>query len=547
MMQEILGDYKILKQIGQEPLGSVFLAEHRFIKKQVVLTILSDELSLDQSFIGRFENEVTKLACLDHPNIIKLHTVSFSEDHYFFVTDCFEMNLSDYLLKKQNLKEDEIFSILKSCALALDYAHPKVVHGCLNPSHILMGPQKQIYVANMGLSKIIGEAKVITDALLNSHQDYSFLAPEQKRDNHATPSSDVYSFGVLAYFLLTGFFPEGIFEMPSKIDPSLLFDWDLLITKTLLRNPDRRVKELAPLLEACSKPALRPFEQEVKKEQPQPFLMKMETILPPVEEKVLVYANVEIKKEQEFTSNSFEKGLPHLPKNMVLIEGGGFLRGSNEGSRDEMPRHMIYIDSFAIDIHPVTNEEFVQFLEFNGGEKDESHDLIRLKDSRLSRAAGKLHIETGYNRHPVVGVSWYGAVAYAKWVGKRLPTEAEWEIAALGGLAGPYPTGETIEKSQANFFSSDTTAVMSYQPNGYGLYDMVGNIYEWCQDWYGYNYYETTAIDSKKPKGPIQGVYRVLRGGCWKSLRDDLRCSHRHRNNPGALNGTYGFRLVCDV
>jgi formylglycine-generating enzyme required for sulfatase activity len=238
-----------------------------------------------------------------------------------------------------------------------------------------------------------------------------------------------------------------------------------------------------------------------------------------------------------------------LLTDMMVIQGGVFYRGSQDGNRDEMPRHQITLSSFAIDIHPVTNEQFVRFLEVMGGEKDSNHnDIIRLRDSRIKRSGGKLSIESGYTKHPVVGVTWYGAVAYAKWVGKRLPTEAEWEIAARGGHEHVlYPTGNEIEKSQANFFSSDTIAVMSYAPNSGGLYDMAGNVYEWCHDWYGYNYYEMSIQEPENPQGPLQGVYRVLRGGCWKSLKEDLRCSRRHRNNPGTVNGTYGFRCATDV
>ncbi|MCB1149210.1 MAG: SUMF1/EgtB/PvdO family nonheme iron enzyme, partial [Chlamydiia bacterium] len=188
-------------------------------------------------------------------------------------------------------------------------------------------------------------------------------------------------------------------------------------------------------------------------------------------------------------------------------------------------------------------------LEAMGGEKDANHnDLIRLKESRLKRSSGKVSIESGYGKHPVVGVTWYGAYAYAEWVGKRLPFEVEWEIAARGGIEDAlYTTGETLEKTQANFFSSDTTAVMSYQPNAYGIYDMSGNVWEWCYDWYDYNYYETSTQEPENPRGPQQGVYRVLRGGCWKSLKEDLRCSKRHRNNPGTVNSTYGFRCAADV
>ncbi|MCB1083848.1 MAG: formylglycine-generating enzyme family protein, partial [Simkania sp.] len=89
--------------------------------------------------------------------------------------------------------------------------------------------------------------------------------------------------------------------------------------------------------------------------------------------------------------------------------------------------------------------------------------------------------------------------------------------------------------------------VKSYPPNEYGLYDMAGNIYEWCQDWYDYNYYEVSQQEPENPQGPLQGVFRVLRGGCWKSLKEDLRCSHRNRNNPGIVNRTYGFRCAADV
>ncbi len=252
---------------------------------------------------------------------------------------------------------------------------------------------------------------------------------------------------------------------------------------------------------------------------------------------------------------------PYLPKQleatevepllteMVIIPRGTFYRGSSDGARDENPRHKVSLHGFAMDIHPISNEQFVRFLDAMGGEKDSNNnDIIRLRDSRMKRSSGKLIIESGYAKHPVVGVTWYGAYAYAKWIGKRLPTEAEWEIAAAGGLeSSPYPSGPDIDHTQANFFNTDTTPVMSYPPNGYGLFEMVGNVYEWCQDWYAYNYYEISVQEPENPKGPLQGVYRVLRGGCWKSLKDDLRSSHRHRNNPGAFNGTYGFRCAADV
>ncbi|MCH9812131.1 formylglycine-generating enzyme family protein [bacterium] len=259
------------------------------------------------------------------------------------------------------------------------------------------------------------------------------------------------------------------------------------------------------------------------------------------------------KKEKYVGAYKQEKvdteGIKPLISDTILVEGGEYDRGSNIGARDEKPRHRVKLDPFEIDIHPVTNEQFLRFLLVMEGEKDNlNHDTILLKESRIKRHGGEITIETGYAKHPVVGVSYYGAKAYAKWAGKRLPTEAEWEAAAsMGNAKNIFPFGEEVERSQANFFSSDTTPVMSYPPSKNGLFDMVGNVYEWCSDWYDYSYYETSEIEPDNPPGPKQGVYRVLRGGCWKSLIDDMRCSHRFRNNPGTMNKTYGFRCVSSI
>ena len=292
-----------------------------------------------------------------------------------------------------------------------------------------------------------------------------------------------------------------------------------------------------------------PLEEKKEKQSPRPIISPQEIQRPLYEpdpgaifQKELCVSHYQPKKVE------VKEVTPILTK-MIVVPGGSYKRGSNNGARDEMPMHSITLSSFAIDVHPITNGQFVRFLESMGGEKDvNNNNIIRLRDSRIKRRGGKLIIESGYLKHPVVGVTWYGAVAYTKWVGKRLPTEAEWEIAAKAGLEeGIYPYGEKIDHTQANFFSSDTTAVMSYPSNAYKLFDMAGNVYEWCFDWYAYNYYDVSSQEPENPEGAPQGVYRVLRGGCWKSLKEDLRCSHRHRNNPGAFNSTYGFRCAADV
>lgn len=674
MESRILGDYKLIKQIGQGSLGTVYLAEHRFMKKQYVLKVLPEELASDRTFIQRFEEDVGILVALEHPNIVKIHNISFAQGQYFLVMDCIvdelgeTTNLGQYMLaRSKRLEEIELLRLLTQIADALDYAHSKkgggkgIVHRSFKLNNILVGKGKSgidLYLSDFGLSRIIGtgavlsrtykavaealgvgmmisapkngqekypnpsiDAQKLTPLHISFLQNFAFLAPEQGRLDYPQAidaKADIYAFGVLAYYLLMGEFPYGIFEMPSSRVVEYEGDWDALISACLQSNPAKRPELLLPALEEVMQqkhvlPAPQPvhiqhIEVQLSEDvhsNPQPIVrhhiaeefaahpeyieeqlepVKAQSYAPsytaeqPVTQKVIAKPNAQtsslkpiihvtqLERPQsdpdpgsvfqidtsvkQYTPERKEvKHLQPLLTDMVVIPGGNFYRGSNDGNRDETPRHQVTLTSFAIDIHPVTNEQFVRFLEVMGGEKDSNHqDIIRMRDSRIKRSGGKVSIESGYSKHPVVGVTWYGAIAYAKWVGKRLPSEAEWEIAARGGLENVlYPSGDDIEKNQANFFSADTTPVMSYAPNGYGLYDMAGNVYEWCHDWYGYNYYEASVQEPENPKGPLQGVYRVLRGGCWKSLREDLRCSRRHRNNPGTVNGTYGFRCTADV
>jgi len=674
MESKTLGDYIIIKQIGQGSFGIVYLAEHRYMKRHYALKILPEELATDRAFIQRFEDEVSQLSTLEHPNIVKIHNISFFQGQYFLVMDCVvddmleTTNLAKYLIGDQKkLSEERIYQILLQVALGLDYAHHKrsIVHGNLKLNNILIGKTKngnlEVSISDFGLTKVIGPSAVLTRIYKNVAenlgltsvlglsknsvekypnpaidnqklnplhtsflQSFAFLAPEQKRlDNQKSvdKKSDVYAFGVLTYFLLMNEFAEGNFQMPSMKFPEYQKGWDSLIKNCLHSDPAKRPEMILPSLEAVMQttkglfqpapqfldvaikekikeeiviaekiPEIKPIEiatceiheavQEIQFKSVQkseiadvmesvneiacqlsstqeassahvlkPVFHTAELKRPEVDPDPAAIFQIDTTVKHYMPEQKEVKNIQPLRTEMIVIPEGNFLRGSNGGNRDETPRHQVHLSSFAIDIHPVTNEQFVRFLDILGGEKDSNHqDVIRLRDSRIKRSGGKLSIESGYAKHPVVGVTWYGAMAYAKWVGMRLPTEAEWEIAAYGGLEGVlYPTGDDIEKTESNFFSSDTTPVKSYPANDYGLYDMSGNVYEWCYDWYGYNYYEVSIQEPENPMGPLQGVYRVLRGGCWKSLKEDLRCSRRHKNNPGTVNGTYGFRCVTDA
>ena len=218
---------------------------------------------------------------------------------------------------------------------------------------------------------------------------------------------------------------------------------------------------------------------------------------------------------------------------MVLIPGGAFEMGDhfNEGDSNELPVHTVALDAFYMDKTEVTVGQFKTFLD------DSDYNWTG------SRASVDKYSPT--DDHPMIYVTWDDAVAYAEWVGKRLPTEAEWEYAARGGLQGQrYPWGGEVDNTKANYGNNagTTTVTDSYPANGYGLYDVAGNVWEWCADWYGSDYYSNSP--AKNPLGPDTGSKRVLRGGNWYSNTGSLRVAYRNGNYPNNRYYYYGFRCV---
>jgi formylglycine-generating enzyme required for sulfatase activity len=227
------------------------------------------------------------------------------------------------------------------------------------------------------------------------------------------------------------------------------------------------------------------------------------------------------------------------PDGMILIPAGEFKMGSHNGEDDEKPAHTVYVDAFYMDVSPVTNAQYRKFIEAIGHAKPRYWD-----DERFN----------GENQ-PVVGVIWYDAMVYCEWAGKRLPTEAEWEKAARGGQVGKrFPWGdEDPDNSRANYGESEgsTTPVGKYPPNGYGLHDMAGNVWEWCLDEYQSDFY-----GKSPPENPLAGEKmpsvidnftsvksgRVLRGGSWGDIDFNLRVAQRDVLYPVGRIGNYGFR-----
>ena len=244
---------------------------------------------------------------------------------------------------------------------------------------------------------------------------------------------------------------------------------------------------------------------------------------------------------------------------MALIPAGEFDLVNYTGDSGKKLVYTVYIDAFYMDKYEVTNAQYKMFVDANP-EWQKGNISSKYHDGNYLKSWNENNYPIGKDNHSVVNVSWYGAMAYAKWVDKRLPTQAEWEKAARGGLVGQkYPWGNSIDSSKANYSRNvgDTTPVGSYPPNGYNLYDMTGNVWEWCLDEHNRDFYLTSPRHN-----PIAGAnsitdmigefldfdsWRVLRGGSWIRFARDIEVSDGKHAPPDFSDDDFGFRCVRSV
>ncbi|MDE2901849.1 MAG: formylglycine-generating enzyme family protein [Chloroflexota bacterium] len=281
---------------------------------------------------------------------------------------------------------------------------------------------------------------------------------------------------------------------------------------------------------------------------------------------------------------------------MARIRGADYRMGTEDRSGfsadGEGPVRPVRVDTFRIDIAAVTNWQFAEFIAASGYRTEAetfgwsyvfhmlaSEEIKRRTPQRPDSTPWWVPVSGAYwaapegpgselddrMEHPVIHVSWNDALAYCDWAGTRLPTEAEWEYAARGGLdQRRYPWGDKLTPKgehrcniwQGTFPESNTSAdgwigtapVDSYKPNGFGLYNTSGNVWEWCADWFSPSHH--LRAERSNPQGPAQGQRRVLRGGsylCHRSYCNRYRVAARSSNTPDSSAGNLGFRCVRSI
>jgi formylglycine-generating enzyme required for sulfatase activity len=244
---------------------------------------------------------------------------------------------------------------------------------------------------------------------------------------------------------------------------------------------------------------------------------------------------------------------------------GDHFDGAHEA--DARPVHTVFLDAFYIDAMEVTNAMYAKFLNAVGkhvGDDGNTWLNIGAGDALIKLDGGQYRPKAGFGDHPVVQVSWYGAGAYAQWAGKRLPTEAEWEKAARGGLEGKrFPWGDELTHNDANYAGvlgddewEQTAPVGSFPANGYGLHDMAGNVSEWCMDEWDEGFYANSPRHNPIAGVPVAFVNddfanvdtrRVFRGGAWFNAHPALNLTCYVRNSTAPTRTTSGTSFRCAV
>ncbi len=604
-------DYEIVRLIGSGGMGEVWLAHETMLDREVAIKRLNFELTRDQQFAARFQNEARIQAKLNHPNIVGMHAFFEEAGQFYMVLEYAPgITLRELIDRTGPIPEQRTLGILNQIAAALGYAHAKgIIHRDVKPSNIMVDPDNQDHVKMMdfGIARLLSEGHLTRTGTRLGTMHY--MSPEQVlAEKDIDARSDVYSAGVVLYEMLSGRLPfnadtDSEYLIQHKIvteempDPRDVYAKITESTVSLLQKLTQKKRENRP--EGISK-AMRnadtdagttetprdpthkrerqsenlrsdtedieshEFESGYDESKPKKSWKSYWYIYLPVFV-LLGYLAVQLtngrlvspgiqagtseeKAQDSLVAPSLRAGTSEVtPPSMIKVSGGSFQMGSIDGKDDEQPVHKVTVSSFWIGKHEVTQAEWYEVMGSNPSS---------WKGDNL----------------PVEQVSWYDAVDYCNqrskkegltpcysgsgesitcnWNanGYRLPTEAEWEFAARGGVMskGYIYSGSNDLGSVAWFNGNSgyqTHSVGGKSANELGIQDMSGNVWEWCWDWYDEGYYAKTP--GSDPTGAGSGSYRVLRGGSWDYYGGNYcRVAIRGGNGPDNRNDDYGLRLA---
>ena len=555
--------YQITRFLGNGALGSVYLARDTKIHKDIAIKVLTGSISDED--IKRFKRECTNLAKLSHPNIVGVSdhdkTALDGNNYYFLVMEYVNgATLKEFLKTSgSSLSLKDKLNIANQICKALNYTHEKeIIHRDLKPENVMIVATSDndhfVKLVDFGISKSLSQDNQTTTTKSSVGGTARYISPEQVEDHKGKPityNSDIYSLGIMFYEILSGQHPLidnsktnisdfnwasiHLKEPPrelSTICPDLPADLVDLVMKMLAKEPSDRPSLLT--ITSTIRNLLNPTQPPKPPEPPKDNLFNFET--------VKVNAKGTIIERYKKQAKQFIEDLGNgITLEMVEIPGGSFMMGSNE-YKDEQPQHQVTVPGFYMGKYQVTQAQWKRVIGNNPS------------------------YFTGNDEFPVECVSWNEVVEFCKKLSEktgkkyRLPSEAEWEYACRAGSKTAFAFGETITPEIVNYdgnypykeapegeYRAKTTAVGSLGvANEFGLYDMHGNVWEWCQDTWHSNYTGAPLDGSAWEILLSNNTSRVLRGGSYDSYVYNCRSADRYRYAPG-LRYFIGFRVVMSA
>jgi formylglycine-generating enzyme required for sulfatase activity/tRNA A-37 threonylcarbamoyl transferase component Bud32 len=562
----MLSEYRIIKEIGRGGMAVVYLAHDSKFDAMVALKVLNKDLAHNDNFRKRFLAEARVMFRMSHPNIIKVTDLIDEGETVAFVMEYVDgETLKEHLTRKGRLNENEIKYLFSQMLDAVAYVHKqKLVHRDIKPSNFMLDKDGRIKLMDFGIAKNTDSAVSDYTQTGTSMQMGTpmYMSPEQiKESKSVTAQSDIYSLGVLLWQMAMGRRPyEGNtlsdFELKRKIVEESLLPTHSICDKAIRMATEKGAQQRFDSCESfaeelfgkskSTRSVSSPMHGEGENNETTIFEMGTKSsstkrsnqdgksiffrriffaaliLVGAVFVIAIINSNV---VSPDSSQDAYRK--QNIEPEMVFVEWGTFAMGSLSGNDDERPVHAVTLSPFYIGKYEVTQ---VQWREVMGSNPSPF---------------------VSCDECPVGGVSWDDVQDYIRKLnaetGKqyRLPTEAEWEFAARGGnRSNSYTYSGSNDLQAVAWFNdnaeSKTHIVGQKQANELGIYDMSGNVWEWCNDWFGD--YGSDLVTN--PKGSGNGDYRVLRGGGWYNDAQSCRASFRLRSAPDYRSDCYGFRLV---
>jgi formylglycine-generating enzyme required for sulfatase activity len=587
-----LGNYDVIEVLGAGGMGIVLRAFDPALHRIVAIKVLAPHLATSANARRRFNREALAAAAVGHDHVVTIHAVEEAEGLPFLVMQYIRgVSLQDRLDRSGPLELEQILRIGTQIASGLAAAHAQgLIHRDIKPGNILLeNGVERVKITDFGLARAVNDAGLTQSGVVSGTPQY--MAPEQARGESLDTRADLFSLGSVLYAMCTGRPPfeaatiMGVLRQVSDETPRPIREthpevppWLAnLIAKLQAKAPKDRFQsaaEVARLLEQhlhhLHQPELVPGALSGGRSGSRLWLgvggvllmlvvglMAMQAI--PFTSFIREGSQAKKQTVSAPPAEPVEKEVTcSIGMKLRWIPAGTFHMGSPDSEAGRTPEELLHpvqiTTAFYMGAYEVTQEEYRRVM-------GQNPSWFSPEGGGNTKVAGQ---DTG--RLPVENVSWEEAVEFCRRLSElpaerearrvyRLPTEAEWEYACRAGTQTAFHYGPSLSSALANFdgrtpygqaergpYAQQTMPVGSHAPNAWGLYDMHGNVWEWCQDAYLVNFYQDSPVED--PHAGIQGEQRVVRGGSWYSTGAACRAAFRHKNAPDLRSNYIGFRVL---